>query len=89
MDDDGEPAQRGATLDVGDQVRRDLDALVGGSEHEVAGMEDEIVVLVDDGFGDVLVDLPFGVGMDTGDVRPLKLEEFSAQSEVDARGLDL
>jgi len=74
---------------VRDQVVGNLDALVGRPQHEVAGVQDEVVAVLDERFGDVVVDLVLGVRVNTGDVRPLELEELSTQSEVDACGLDL
>jgi len=74
---------------VRDRVVGNLDALVGRPQHEVAGVQDEVVAVLDERFGDVVVDLVLGVRVNTGDVRPLELEELSTQSEVDACGLDL
>jgi len=89
VDDDGESAERGAPLYVRQQVRRDVDALFRRPEDEVAGVEDELLALVDDRLVDVLVDLPLRVGVDAGDVRPLELQELPPESEVDARRLNL
>jgi len=89
VDYHGKPSQGRSAFDVGEQIRRDLDAFVGRAEDEIAGVENEVLALFDDRFGDVLVDFALGVGVDTGDVRPLKFEELPSQSEVDACGLDL
>ncbi len=52
-------------------------------------MKDEVVTVFDDGFGDVLVDFVLGIRVNTGDVRPLELEELPPQSQVDTRRLNL
>ncbi len=45
MHNDREPAERGPSLDVGDEVVRDFDSFLGGPEDEVARVEDELVVV--------------------------------------------
>ncbi len=86
---DRETAERGAALDVGDEIRRDVDPLDRGAEHEVAGVDHEVLVLGDDRLADVVLHLLGAVGVDAGDVRPLELQELTPQTEVDARGLYL
>jgi len=44
VDHDRETTERGAALDVSDQVVGNLDALVGRPEHEVARVEDVLAV---------------------------------------------
>ena len=89
MNDDGESAERRPSLDVSDQIWRDLDSLFGRPEDEVARVENELLALGNVGLSDVLRHLVLAVGMNTRDVRPLELEKLRAETEVDTRRLDL
>ena len=49
VNDNGQPAKRGSSLNVGDEIRGDLDAFLGRPEDEVTGMENKLTIGVNDG----------------------------------------
>jgi len=74
---------------VRDEIGRDLDALDGRPEDEVARMEDVVVARRDGRLRRVLLGLGLVVRMDRRDVGVLELEKLVAEPEIDAGGLDL
>ncbi len=74
---------------MGDEVVRNLDALVGRPQHEITRMKDVLAVGTHVSFFDVLLDFLLAIGVDTGNVRVLEFEKRLAQSQVDAGRLNL
>ena len=79
-------AQRALPLEPGHEVVREGDALEGGAEHELAGVEDEGALLLDlDELGEVLLPL---LRVDEGRGVVAEDTEVPIDVEIDRRGLD-
>ena len=86
MDEEPEPPERALAFEPGDEVVGQSDALEGGAEHELAGMEDERLVAGDlDQLGELRLLL---ARVDHRGAVVAEDAEAVAEVQVDARRLD-